>query len=139
VPESSSFEHINYHARRTAWNIQQQNGDIRSDPRLNQILGIQYAREIHMFSPTYITDIFRFYNMAAGIMLRIDKDELKAMPEHIVADYCSVLDYGAEFTPSLLSGVEFGNIFRLTVKLLSKDYANVSTITFKCEKRQVYA
>ncbi|KAL7517620.1 hypothetical protein ACHAWX_002527 [Stephanocyclus meneghinianus] len=125
VPEASAFENINYHARRTAWNIQQQNGDVRSDPRLNQILGIQYAREIHMMSPAYITDIFRFFNMAAGVLLRIDKDELKAMPEHIVADYCSVLDYGAEFTPTLLSGMDFGNIFRLTVKLLSKDYANL--------------
>jgi ubiquitin conjugation factor E4 B len=126
VPESSAFENINYHARRTAWNIQQQNGDVRSDPRLNQILGIQYAREIHMMSPAYITDVFTFYNMAAGVLLRIEKDELKAMPEHIVSDYCTVLDYGAEFTPTLLSGIDFGNIFRLTVTLLSKDYASVS-------------
>lgn len=133
VPEASAFENINYHARRTAWNIQQQNGDVRSDPRLNQILGIQYAREIHMMSPSYITDIFRFFNMAAGVLLRMDKDELKAMPEHIVADYCSVLDYGAEFTPTLLSGMDFGNIFRLTVKLLSKDYANVSFASYLSE------
>ncbi|KAL3792867.1 hypothetical protein HJC23_004792 [Cyclotella cryptica] len=125
VPEASAFENINYHARRTAWTIQQQNGDVRSDPRLNQILGIQYSREIHMMSPGYVTEIFRFFNMAGGVLLRIDKDELKAMPEHIVADYCSVLDYGAEFTPTLLSGIDFGNIFRLTVKLLSKDYANL--------------
>ena len=128
VPESSAFENINYHARRTAWNIQQQNGDMRSDPRLNQILGIQYSREIHMMSPAYITDVFNFYNMAAGVLLRIEKDELKAMPEHIVSDYCTVLDYGAEFTPTLLAGVDFSNIFRLTVTLLSKDYASVSVI-----------
>ena len=128
VPESSAFENINYHARRTAWNVQQQNGDVRSDPRLNQILGIQYAREVHLMSPSYIPDVVSFYNMAAGVMLRIQKEELKAMPEHIVSDYCSVLDYGAEFTPNLLSGVDFGNIFRLTVTLLSKDYASVSNM-----------
>lgn len=125
VHEASAFENINFHARRTAWTIQQQNGDVRSDPRLNQILGMQYAREIHIMSPSYIKDIFSFYNMAAGVLLRIEKDELKAMPEHIVYDYCSVLDYGAEFTPTMLSGIDFGNIFRLTVTLLSKDYASV--------------
>eukprot|EP00956_Cyclotella_meneghiniana_P024610 scaffold49680_cov63-Cyclotella_meneghiniana.AAC.3 len=115
VPESQAFENINYHARRTAWNIQQQNGDVRSDPRLNQILGIQYAREIYMVSPTYIADVFSFYNMAAGVLLRIGKDELKAIPEHIVSDLCTVMDYGADFTPTLLSGGDFGNIFRLTL------------------------
>lgn len=130
VPESQAFENINYHARHTAWNIQQQNGDVRSDPRLNQILGIQYAREIYMVSPNYIADVFRFYDMAAGVLLRIGKEELKAVPEHIVSDLCTVMDYGADFTPTLLSGGDFGNIFRLTVTLLSKDYASVSSILF---------
>ena len=128
VPESSSYESINYHARRTAWNIQQQNGDLRSDPRLTQVLAMQYAKEIYMMSPSYITDIFRFYNMAAGVMLRIDKAQLTAMPDHIVTDFCAVLNYASEFTPKLLSGIDFADIFRLTVKLLSREYAHVSLL-----------
>eukprot|EP00970_Alexandrium_tamarense_P017549 scaffold10021_cov193-Alexandrium_tamarense.AAC.1 len=63
--------------------------------------------------------------MAAGVMLRIDKAQLTAMPEHIVTDFCAVLNYASEFTPKLLSGIDFADIFRLTVKLLSREYAHL--------------
>lgn len=126
VPGGSRYEstarHV-YHLHRT---IRQQNGDMRSDPRFNRLLQVQYAKEIIMMSPTYITDVFRYYNMAAGIFLQMDKDMLKTMPEHIVDDLCSVLVYASSFAAKLLSGVDFGNLFRLTVKLLSKDYSHVS-------------
>lgn len=123
VPGGGRYENIArnvYHTHRT---IRQQNGDLRSDPRFNRLLQIQYAKEIVMMSPTYITDVFRYYNMAAGIFLTMEKDLLKTMPEHIVDDLCSVLVYASSFCAKLLSGVDFSNLFRLTVQLLSKDYA----------------
>lgn len=126
VPGGGRYENIArnvYHTHRT---IRQQNGDLRSDPRFNRLLQIQYSKEIVMMSPTYVTDVFRFYNMAAGILLTMEKDLLKAMPEHIVDDLCSVLVYASSFCAKLLSGVDVGSIFRLTVQLLSKDYAQVS-------------
>ena len=82
-----------------------------------------------MMSPTYIVDVFRFYNMAAGLFLEMDKEHLRTMPEHIVDDFCTILDYASKFAAKLLSGVDFGNLFRLTVMLLSKDYAPVSRET----------
>ena len=66
--------------------------------------------------------------MAAGIFLQMDKELLKTIPEHIVYDMCAVLDYATDYTPKLMSGVDLGNIFRLTVTLLSKEYAPVSAI-----------
>ena len=127
VPGGSRYDNIIrsvYHLHR---NIrQQQNGDIRSDPRFDRLLQVQYSKEIVMMSPTFIADVTRFYNMAAGILLRMNKDQLKTMPEHIVDDMCSVLVYASSFAGKLLAGVDFGNLFRLTVTLLSKDYSHVS-------------
>ena len=127
VPGGSRYDNIIrnvYHLHR---NIrQQQNGDIRSDPRFDRLLSIQYSKEIVLMSPTFIADVTRFYNMAAGILLRMNKDQLKTMPEHIVDDMCSVLVYASSFAGKLLAGVDFGNLFRLTVTLLSKDYSHVS-------------
>jgi len=126
VPAGSRYENIArnvYHTHRT---IRQQNGDLRSDPRFNRLLQIQYAKEITIMSPTYITDVFRYYNMAAGYFLNMEKEVLRTMPEHVVDDMCSVLVYASSFCAKLLNGVDFGNLFRLMVKLLSKDYASVS-------------
>mmetsp|Transcript_28953 Transcript_28953/g.54783 ORF Transcript_28953/g.54783 Transcript_28953/m.54783 type:complete len:599 (+) Transcript_28953:1194-2990(+) len=125
VPGGGRYENIArnvYHTHRT---IRQQNGDLRSDPRFNRLLQIQYAKEIAMMSPTYITDVFRYYNMAAGIFLTMEKDLLKTMPEHIVDDLCSVLVYASSFCAKLLSGLDVGNLYRLTVLLLSKEYSQL--------------
>ena len=126
VPGGSRYENIVrnvYHIHRT---IRQQNGDPRTDPRFDRILQLQYCKEIVMMSPTYIADVSRFYNVAAGILLNMDKEKLKTMPEHIVDDMCSVLVYASSFAGQLLAGSDFGNTFRLMVTLLSKDYAHVS-------------
>jgi len=64
--------------------------------------------------------------MAAGIFLTMEKDLLKTMPEHIVDDLCSVLVYASSFCAKLLSGVDVGNLYRLTVLLLSKEYSQVN-------------
>lgn len=126
VPGGARYENIArnvWHAHRM---IRQQNGDLRSDPNFSSLLQRQYGREITMMSPSYITDAFRFYNMTAGLFLNMEKEMLKTMPEHIVDDLCTVLVYASNFCPKLLSGVDLGNLFRLSVKLLSKDYASVS-------------
>lgn len=126
VPGADRYENIQRqvgHAYRT---LMQQNADWRSNPQFNRLLQAQHALEITLKSPTYIPDVFRYYNMAAGILLRMEKEKLKTMPEHIVADMCSVLVYASNFTPRLLAGVDLDNLFRLAVMLLSKDYAHVS-------------
>ena len=126
IPDANFYDMIVYQARRTAWNIQRQNGDLRSDPNLSRYLAMQYAKEIHLQSPSYITDILRFYDMAAGFFLRIDKDQLTTMPEHIVDDFCEVLKYASNEAPKLMAGIDFGNAFRLSVTLLSQGYSSVS-------------
>jgi ubiquitin conjugation factor E4 B len=126
VPGGSRYENIVRNVSFTYRTIRQQNGDMRTDPRFERVLQLQYSKEIVMMSPTFIADVSRFYNMAAGIFLQMSKDQLKTMPEHIVDDMCSVLDYASSFAGKLLAGSDFGNLFRLTVTLLSKDYSNVS-------------
>jgi len=125
IPDANFYDMIVYQARRTAWTIQRQNGDIRSDPNLNRYLGIQYAKEIHLQNRAYVTDILKFYDMAAGFLMRIDKDQLTTMPEHIVNDFCDVLNFASEQTPKMMAGIDFGNSFRLSVTLLSQDYAGL--------------
>ena len=125
VPGGVRYENIARNVYYTHRSIRQENGDLRSDARFNRLLQVQYAKEIVMMSETYIADVFRYYNMAAGVLLKMDKGQLKIMPEHIVDDLCSVLVYASSFSAKLMSGIDFGNSFRLAVKLLSKDYSQV--------------
>ena len=126
VPGGDMYENICRQVSHTYHRIRGQNGDPRNDPRFDRILQFQYSKEVVMMSEAYIADVSRFYNMAAGILLQMNKDQLKTMPEHIVDDMCSVLVYASNFAGKMLSGLDFGNIFRLTVTLLSKQYSHVS-------------
>ena len=121
VPSMANYERMASHVNNTAWRIRQANGDIYTDRRFNRVLQFQCAMGIVVKSPTYASDVFRFYNAVAGFLLRLDSDQLKTMPEHMVSDACAVLDFASGHTVGLLSGIDFGNSFRLTVKLLSKD------------------
>ena len=132
IPGGNRYKSVAIHVSHAYHDIRQENGDARTNRRFNALLAHQYMKEIIMKSQAYITDAFRFYNMAAGIFLQMEKEVLKTMPEHFVADMCTVLVYGSKFTPKFLSGVDFGNLFRLTVKLLSKDCAHVSLMTMLC-------
>lgn len=123
VPGGNRYENL----ARNVYHLSRRE-DFRTDPRFNAYLSVQHMKEITMMSPAYITDVFRFYNMAAGIFLQMDKDLLRTMPEHIVDDMCTVLVYVSTFAAKMLAGVDFGNLFRLTVALLSKEYAPVSMI-----------
>lgn len=130
VPGGSQYENIYRHVAVRHRQVRQENGDPGSDRRFNYFLVQKYWLEIMMMNPTYVTDVFRYYNMAAGIFLNMEKDLFRTMPEHIVEDYCSVLLYASKSCPNLLSGLDLGNLFRLTVKLLTKDYANVRAFIF---------
>jgi ubiquitin conjugation factor E4 B len=125
VPSMASYERMASHVNNTGWRIRQANGDIYTDRRFNRLLQFQCAMGIVVKSPTYASDVFRFYNAVAGFLLRLDSDQLKTMPEHMVSDACAVLDFASGHTVGLLSGIDFGNSFRLTVKLLSKDCAKL--------------
>ena len=93
--------------------------------RFNMVLASQYSQEIVMQSPSYVSDVFRYYNLAAGLLLNMPKEQLKTMPEHIIGDICSVLVYGAQFAEKLMAGLDFSNLFKLVVILLSKDCASL--------------
>lgn len=125
VPGMLHYDEISRSLSHMAWRIRQANGDIFSDRRFDYSLKVKFAMGVVVKSPTYIGDVFRFYNTAAGFLLRLDNDQLKTMPEHLVSDVCAVLDFAADHTTKLLSGIDFGNAFRLTVKLLSKDCAKL--------------
>lgn len=125
VPGMAYYHRTSLHVSRMGWHIRSANGDLYSDRRFNHVLQSKCAMGIVVKSPTFATDVFRFYNAVAGFLLRLDSDQLKTMPEHMVSDACAVLDFASHHTTGLLSGIDFGNSFRLTVKLLSKDCAKL--------------
>lgn len=125
VPGMDHYDGVSRNVNIMGWRIRQANGDIFSDRRFNHVLQVKYALGIIVKSPTYATDVYRFYNAVAGFLARLDNDQLRTMPEHLVSDVCTALDFAADHTTKLLSGIDFGNSFRMTVKLLSKDCAKL--------------
>ena len=109
-----------------AWSLRQRNADLVTDPNFNQILTMQYCNEVSLLAPGMVQDSLRFFNLTAGFLLQIDNKSLSQMPEHFVEDFCDYLVFVARFASKEMTPVEFGNIFRAVVKLLSPELAHVS-------------
>jgi hypothetical protein len=93
---------------------------------------MQRAVEVTLFLPETISNTIRFCNTMAGFLVQLDPPQLASMPEHFVDDVCEIMLFLAKVAriqPKLLQGHEYGKIFRMAVKLLSPDFAHVSSIT----------
>ena len=126
VSASSHYTSIVRQVNHTAWNLRQRNTDLLRDPQFNHMLCLQYATEASLLNPIYITDTLKFCNLCAGFLLNVDDAELKNMPEHLVDDVAEWIVFVAKFAAKSMGGVQLADVFRIVVKLLSPQYANVS-------------
>jgi hypothetical protein len=108
-----------------AWNLRQRNADLVTDPNFNQVLCMQYSNEVSLLASGMVKDSLRFFNLNSGFLLQINDKSLSKMPEHFVEDICDYLVFVTRFAPKEMAAIEFGNIFRVVVKLLSPELANV--------------
>lgn len=84
---------------------------------------MQYANEVSVLNPDLLTDALRFMNCCAGFLNSIDDEKLPSMPEHLVDDMCDLITFTSRMATKVMQGVDFGNVFKVTVKLLSPNYA----------------
>ena len=89
---------------------------------------MQYANEVSVLNPDLLTDALRFMNCCAGFLNSIDDEKLPSMPEHLVDDMCDLITFTSRMATKVMQGVDFGNVFKVTVKLLSPNYAQVSFV-----------
>lgn len=126
VPAAAFHTSIRREVSITQWQLRQRGGNahsISSNPNFNHILGRQHASEVTVLVPEMLSDALRFYNVCAGFMLNISDDYLRLMPEHFLDDICDLMMFVAKNSPRVMRGLEFGNVFKLVVKLLSPEYA----------------
>ena len=125
IPSSGYHTSLARRVNHTAYTLRQRNADVVSDPDFNQILSMQYANEVSVLNPDLLTDALRFMNCCAGFLNSIDDEKLPSMPEHLVDDMCDLITFTSRMATKVMQGVDFGNVFKVTVKLLSPNYAQV--------------
>lgn len=129
VPFSAFYLNLLRNINHVHHEIRQRNGDLQTDPNFNHLVSMQRAVEVTIFLEDMIGATLRFCNLMANFLLRLDGSQLGLMPEHFVDDICEILLFLAKVTrikPKLMQGHDYGSIFRMVVKLLSPESANVS-------------
>jgi ubiquitin conjugation factor E4 B len=125
VPASSSHLSLLRQISHMAWTIRNRNGDLRSDPQFSQIVSHQYASEVTLLNPEFLTETMRFYELSAGFLASLEDDALSNMPEHFVDDICDLLSFVARMAPKDMAGLGYSNMFTLVVKLLSPEHSKL--------------
>lgn len=128
VPLSSFHHSLLRNISHNAWTLQQRNVDLQTDPNFANLLSMQRANEVTLYEEENVASTLRFCNLMAQFLLRLDSSTLGLMPEHFVDDICDILNFLANphvGKPKLLAGHEYGNIFRMVVRLLSPEFANL--------------
>lgn len=110
------------------WSLRQRNVDLQSDPQFNHMLTMQHANEASLLAPEALADTLRFFNLSAGVLLRMDDSQLPLMPEHFVDNICDFMTFVSRMSANTMKGLDFGNVFKMVVKLLSPKYAHVSAL-----------
>jgi len=113
----------------TMWNLRQRNADAALDPALNHLLTMQYSNEVTILSPSILEETLKFVNLLAGVVLRTHDNILPYIPEHFIDDVCDILVFVARFQPKAMEKIGLGDVFRVSVKLLSPDYAHVRRLS----------
>lgn len=126
VPLSAFHHNLLRNISHTAYTLRQRNADLSSDPSFSHLVSMQRANEVTLYLEQMIEGTLRFCNTMAQFLLRLDGTQLGIMPEHFVDDVCEILMFLAKAKPKYLSNHEYGNIFRMVVKLLSPEFSNVS-------------
>ena len=127
VPLSSFHHSLLRNISHNAWTLQQRNVDLQTDPNFVNLLSMQRGNEVTLYEEENAAATLRLCNLMAKFLLRLDSATLGLMPEHFVDDICDILTFLANphvGKPKLLAGHEYGNVFRMVVRLLSPEFAN---------------
>ena len=130
IPSSGYHTNLARRVNHTAYSLSQRNADVMNDNDFNQILGMQYASETTILNPDMLSDALRFFNVCASFLNNIDDERLPLMPEHLVDDMCDLITFETRMATKAMQGIDLGNVFKLTVKLLSPRFAHVSNFVF---------
>ncbi|GAX22651.1 ubiquitin conjugation factor E4 B [Fistulifera solaris] len=107
----------------THWDMQQNNRDIQSDPQFAYMVSKQRSLEVALYQEEMVTDTLRFCDLIASVILGVSDSALRTMPEDFVSDVCHIIMSIAKLKSKLLAGIDFRNVFKMVVKLLSAQYA----------------
>jgi ubiquitin conjugation factor E4 B len=107
------------------WMITNRGGDLASDPHFGMYVARQRSQEVSLYQEDMVEQALRFCDLLAKVLYTTPPEEFKHMPEHFVSDICDILTLIAKRKPRLLRGMQFGETFRMVVKLLSPTYASV--------------
>ncbi len=138
VAGASHHTNITRQVNHTAWSLRQRNGDVTNDPNFNYILSMQLANEVSMLAPEMLIDSLRFFNLSSGFLMNISDTALSFMPEHLVSDICDFVVFVNRFAEKQMEGVDLGRVFKVVVKLLSPQYADVSICTSRRIIRNIF-
>ena len=126
APSLSQHENLLRTISHQHWTLQNSNSDVQSDPRFRMMIARQRAAEVTLFQEEMIVDTVQFCDLMAKIMYEIENDEiLRNMPEFFVVNICDMLMDVGKFQGKLLRGLQFPNVFKLVVKLLSPKYKHM--------------
>jgi hypothetical protein len=125
APSLSQHENLLRSINHRHWTLNNSNSDLQSDPHFRMMITRQRAAEVTLFQEEMIVDTVQFCDLMAKIMYETDNDEiLRNMPEFFVVNICDILMDVGKFQGKLLRGLQFPNIFKLVVKLLSPKHAH---------------
>jgi len=134
VPLSAFTHNLHRNINHTAYTLQQRNSDLASDPNFSHLISLQRANEVTLYSDEMLSATLNFCNVMAQFLTKLDASQLGMMPEHFVDDICEILRFLAKSKPKHLSGHDYGNIFRMVVKLLSPEFSSVSLCCLSCDQ-----
>jgi ubiquitin conjugation factor E4 B len=131
-PAMSAHENLLRHISHLHWELSNAGRDIRSDPQFGVLLCRQRSAEVALYQPEMVTDTLRFCNFMARVLYEMEDSVLRTMPEDFVSDLCGIIISIAKLKPRLLQGIDFRYVFKLSVKLLSANYAMVRVYRWYC-------
>jgi hypothetical protein len=126
APLLSHHEYLLRHISHRHYELQASNRDIATDPQFASLVSRQRSLEVSLYQEEMVADTLRFCNLMARVLVDMDDDALRTMPEDFVSDVCHILMLIAKLKGKLLRGIEFRHVFKMVVKLLSARYASVS-------------
>lgn len=128
APMLRLHENLLRHISHMHWTLQNENRDVQSEPQFGLLISRQRSMEAFLYQEELIKDTLRFLNLLAAVVNSMDASLLRTLPEDFVSDSCHIVMMIAKMEAKLLRGIEFRNIFRMAVKLLSPKFAGVSSL-----------
>ncbi|GKZ00388.1 hypothetical protein MPSEU_000991800 [Mayamaea pseudoterrestris] len=124
-PALSAHESLLRHIMYLHHDIRGAGRDIRTDPNFGLLLCRQRSNEVALFEPNMMSETLKFCNFLSRLLMEMDDDMLRTMPEDFINDICRIITIIAKLKSELLKGMELRNVFQMCVKMLSPRYGSI--------------